>query len=66
MKVFGCRRKPHFVSINLFSDLPEKETEYTQNELLGKRRWTAPVLPMQAGFTVGPYNHNGLVHKLYD
>ena len=52
-------RKPHFVSINLFSGLPEKATEYTQNELLGKGQWTAPVLPMQAGYTLGPYKHNG-------
>ena len=52
-------RKPHFVSINLFSGLPEKDIEYTQNELLGKGQWTAPVLPMQAGYTLGPYKHNG-------
>ena len=45
--------------MNLFSGLPEKDIEYTQNELLGKGQWTAPVLPMQAGYTLGPYKHNG-------
>ena len=59
IKIIHLVRKPHFVSINLFSGLPEKATEYTQNELLGKGQWNAPVLPMQAGYTLGPYKHNG-------
>ena len=43
----------------LAKQINDKETEYTQNELLGKGQWTAPVLPMQAGYTLGPYKHNG-------
>ena len=43
--------------MNLFSGLPEKDIEYTQNELMG--HWTAPVLPMQAGIELTLYKHNG-------
>ena len=52
-------RKPHIISMNLFSGLPEKDVEYTQSDLQTKGQWTAPVLPMQTQKTLTLYKHNG-------
>jgi len=53
------RDENHFVSMNLFSGMPEEETEYAQEDLMEWGEWTAPVLPISSGYTVGPYKHNG-------
>ena len=45
--------------MNLYSDLGEQESEYTQEDLMDWGEWTAPVLPIPSGLTVGPYKHNG-------
>ena len=45
--------------MNLFSGMPEEETQYAQEDLMDWGEWTAPVLPISSGYTVGPYKHNG-------
>merc|ERR1719370_1098245 len=57
-------RKPHIISMNLFSGLPEKDVEYTQSDLQTKGQWTAPVLPMQTQKTLTLYKHNGHIYNL--
>ena len=54
-------REPHYLCFHLFTDLdPYVNREYSRAELKQGKR-IEPILPIQKGFQIDYYRHNGYV-----
>ena len=51
-------REPHYVCFNLFTELLPGVKEYSRKELKKAKR-IPPILPLQEGYQIDYYRHNG-------
>merc|ERR1712113_102236 len=57
-------RQPHYLCFHLFTNLdPTLNREYTRAELKQGKR-IEPILPIQKGFQIDYYRHNGYIFHL--
>ena len=51
-------REPHYLSLNIFTDLPARAFEYERAQLKSSTR-IEPIFPVQTGYQIDYYRHNG-------